>query len=360
MRRYHLLKIILTVLLLCGLITLFAEFLPISPAIYSRHTAGDVLMAAVSTEQQPVAQNAMVLKRQIFEPAEASRHTNDEAQPKPYTIAWISDTQHYSSGSPDTFLTMTRYIKENSGALNIGYVVHTGDIVSDGTSVRQWENAKRAMDELKFIPHGVLAGNHDVGSKINYSNFCKYFGEEQFAGNSYYGGSMLNNRNHFDLLTLGNTQYIFVYLGYQPEEESIAWANTVFKNYADRVGVLCVHDYINTDSSLRGMGKILREQVVMPNPNVFMVLCGHRYTEDCLMEEFDDNGDGSPDRTVYQCIANYQNLENGGNGYIRFIRVDEARKTLQFYTYSPLLDAYRSIPEKAKNQSAVLPVPWTA
>lgn len=357
---YSLLKITLTVVMLCGLLAgcVAPQHFPNA---YAQNTPNASDGDPGTTPQLSASENVLRLGK--YQPLGYSgrvRQTHVAEQPKAYTIAWISDTQHYSSGSPDTFLTMTRYLKENLEELNLAYVVHTGDIVSDGTSTRQWENAKRAMDELKAIPHGVLAGNHDVGSKINYSNFCKYFGAEQFDSEPYYGGSMLDNRNHYDLLTLGSTEYVFVYLGYQPGEESIAWANSVFSGFPERIGVLCVHDYINTDSSLRGMGKMLREQVVKPNSNVYMVLCGHRYTEDCLIEQFDDDGDGGADRTVYQCIANYQNLDNGGNGYIRFIRIDEAKETMQFYTYSPQLGKYRAIPEKAKNQNPVLPVPWAA
>lgn len=354
----NLLKITMAVLLLCSFFAGCAA--QQSPAIpIAQNTQSGSI--PTTPPQQPAPERILQFsKRQPLGLAGTTAQTYAAEQPKAYTIAWISDTQHYSSGAPDTFLAMTRYLKENREELNIGYVVHTGDIVSDGTSTRQWENAKRAMNELSGIPYGVLAGNHDVGSKINYKSFQKYFGEEQFSVEPYYGGSMLDNRNHYDLLTLGETEFVFVYLGYQPGDQSIAWANSVFQTYADRVGVLCVHDYINTDSSLRGMGKQLREQVVQPNPNVYMVLCGHRYTEDCLIDTFDDDGDGTPDRSVYQCIANYQNLDNGGNGYIRFMRIDEAKGTIRFYTYSPLLGKYRAIPEKAKNQKDVLPIPWVA
>ncbi len=349
----NLLKITLAVLLLCSFFAGCAA--QQSPAILN---AQNIPEAA----PQPSAPGSILQysKRQPLGSAGTTAQTYAMEQPQAYTIAWITDTQHYSSGAPNTFLTMTRYLKENREVLNLGYVVHTGDIVSDGTSTRQWENAKRAMNELSGIPHGVLAGNHDVGGKLNYKNFQKYFGEEQFSAEPYYGGSMLDNRNHYDLLTLGNTEFVFVYLSYQPGDQSIAWANSVFQTYAERVGVLCVHNYINTDSSLLGMGKQLREQVVKTNPNVYVVLCGHRYTQDCLVDTFDDDGDGAPDRTVYQCIANYQNLDNGGNGYIRFMHIDEAEGTMQFYTYSPLLGKYRAIPEKAKNQNDVLPIPWAA
>lgn len=276
-----------------------------------------------------------------------------------YTIAWISDTQHYSKYFPETFLTMTRYLKEKQQELNLGYVVHTGDLVASQTDVKQWANAKRAMDELSSIPNGVLAGNHDVGQSFDYTNYYTYFGKKAFDQYEYYGESLLNNRCHYDLITMGSTDYVFVYLGYQPGEDSIRFANQVFAKYPDRVGILCVHEYLGSHSTLRAIGRTLQEKVVKPNPNVYLVLCGHRYNEDCVPVTFDDDRDGKVDRTVYQCIANYQEIDKkGGSGYMRFLEIDEGKGTIRFYTYSPLLDRYRSAPETATNKEAVMPIPW--
>lgn len=281
------------------------------------------------------------------------------ASGKPYTIAWLSDTQHYSSSHPETFTAMTSYLFKKQQSLNLGYVVHTGDIVSTANSEKQWNNAKQAMNLLGGIPYGMLAGNHDVGKKVGYKNYSKYFGQQQLSLKAYYGGTLADDRGHYDLLTLGSTQYLFVYLGYQPGEEAISWANEVFQKYPDRVGILCAHAYLDSRSNLVGIGKLLQQRVVRPNPNVYMVLCGHRYTEDCVPVSFDDDGDGQDDRTVYQCIANYQNIDKqGGSGYIRFMEIDESKGTIRFYTYSPLLLSYRSAPEKAANKSDTLPIPW--
>lgn len=276
-----------------------------------------------------------------------------------YTIAWISDTQHYSAYFSETFLTMTRYLKEKQQELNLGYVVHTGDLVASQTDVKQWANAKRAMDELSSIPHGVLAGNHDVGESFDYTNYYAYFGEKAFSQYEYYGESLLNNRCHYDLITMGNTNYVFVYLGYQPREASIRFANEVFAKHADRVGVLCVHEYLGSHSTLRAIGQTLYEKVVKPNSNVYLVLGGHRYNEDCVPVTFDDNQDGKADRTVYQCIANYQEIDKkGGSGYMRFLEIDEEKGTIRFYTYTPLLDRYRPIPQNSITQKTTLPIPW--
>ena len=304
--------------------------------------------------------------QQSMEATPPARQTASATEPAPtpsvrpnvsYTIAWISDTQHYSADYPDTFLAMTRYLRGQQGALGIGYIIHTGDIVSISGNEKEWERAREAMDEIAAIPNGVLAGNHDRIRK-GYSNYLKYFGESFYQGKPWYGGNDGENVNHYDLITMGQTSFVFVYLSYEPDSEAISWANRIFKSYPDRVGVLCTHDYLDGSSNLGANGKKLQQKIVRPNSNVYLVFCGHRYTEDEVPVRFDDNGDGVSDRTVYQCIANYQSLDLGGSGYIRFLAFDETAGSIRFYTYSPLLNAYGAPPEQATCKTDSLLIPW--
>ena len=275
-----------------------------------------------------------------------------------YTIAWMSDTQRYSRDYPQIFLGMTRFLRENREQLNLGYVVHTGDIVSNAKKTPQWENARAAMDELKDIPHGVLAGNHDRRSATNYKDYSQYFGEQAFSDYPYYGGSWLDNQGHYDLITLGSTDFIFVYLSYHPDDEAVAWAGEAFARYPERVGVLCVHDYLNANTTLSSTGKKLNREVVAKNPNVYLVLSGHRHHEDMLVDYFDDTGDGVAERIVYQMIANYQGLNRGGEGFIRFLQIDEEAGLIRLFTYSPVIDEFRAPPKTAKNPAAEIKIPW--
>lgn len=276
-----------------------------------------------------------------------------QANAAKYTIAWISDTQRYSASYKETFPVMTKYLRDERTRLNLGYVAMTGDIVKNGANGAQWQTAKAALDLLDPVPYGVLAGNHDRNGRSVYTNYTANFGEGEFSAKAYYGGSYKDNVGHYDLIRMGSTDFIFVYMSYQPDAAMIEWANSVFQKYPGRVGALCVHDYFDSSARLGGMGKTLQREVVAANKNVYMVLCGHRYTTACVPASFDDDGDGAKERTVYQCIANYQTLERGGQGYIRFIEIDEARAKLRFYTYSPLLGAFR---KTSKDEE--LPLPW--
>ena len=172
-----------------------------------------------------------------------------------YTIAWMSDTQHYSNRFPDIFYAMTAYLRDAEKELNLKYVAHTGDLINNYGSERQWENAVRAMASIANIPAGVCAGNHDVKhDDALYDNFSRYFGEKQSDYRECYGGSFQDNRGHYDLIDAGSTRYLFIYMGYHVEQDGIEWIKSVLEQYPDRVAVLCTHAYFDTDLTLLADG----------------------------------------------------------------------------------------------------------
>jgi DNA repair exonuclease len=169
-----------------------------------------------------------------------------------YTIAWISDPQHYSEKFPDSYYAMTAFLRDHAEEMNLTYIIHTGDFVNHPDSDAEWAVADTAQKMIDGIPNGVLAGNHDVLDPVGYTAFCRYFGENRYKNNPWYGGSFENNRGHYDLITVGETAYVFVYMGFGPDANAIRWAKDVFDRYPDRVGVLCLHDYLHqTAEALR-------------------------------------------------------------------------------------------------------------
>lgn len=261
-----------------------------------------------------------------------------------YTLAWISDTQHYSNRFPDIYHRMTEFLYANRERLNLKYVIHTGDIASWADREGDYSIAAHAMDALGDIPYGVLPGNHDATARddrttLHYENYIKYFGAAAIKPHALTADVYLDNIGHVDLLSAGGTDYAFVYMGWPVDEAGVAFINSMFKKYADRVGVLCVHDYFNNDLSYTEQGQMLFDSVVRQNDNLYMVLCGHRYNSRTVPIDV-QNEDGSA-RTVLQCITNYQSAgQEGGSGYIRFIQVDEENECIRMINYSPLLDDY--------------------
>ena len=78
--------------------------------------------------------------------------------------------------------------------------------------------------------------------------------------------------------------------------------------------------------------------MVAKNANVFAVLNGHYHGSVYETAEFDDDGDGVNDRTVYQICTDYQAAPGGGNEYIKFLFFDLDNKKIYMNSYSPYLD----------------------
>lgn len=291
------------------------------------------------------------------------------------TVAWMSDTQHYANHQakdyvPDIYPVMTGFLRDKAEEMHLVYVVHTGDLVHVNKSEANWKVAREAMDMLDGIPNGVLAGNHDMDrNKSDYKNYWKYFGEKQYKDQACYGESYNNNLGHYDLITICGRDYIFVYMSYQPDAKAIQFIVKSFQKYPDRAGILCLHEFITTEGTLSPDGRKLREQVVAKCPNVYLVLCGHRYGLYTLEDAFDDDGDGVKERTVYEIMMNYQAAgKEGGGGYLRLMQFDEENHEIRCINYSPYLDDYDWLDDPShretryemdeKSESFTLKMPW--
>ena len=251
-----------------------------------------------------------------------------------YTFAWISDPQHYSARYPFLYSSMTAYLNNRKQALNLQYVVCTGDLVNDYDDERQWEVADASFHTLKNIPYGVLAGNHDfrVGAEDGSALYKKYFGSRRFEDFACYADSFEDNRGHVDLIDAGETKFVFVYMSYRLDDAAIDYMIKSLEAYPDRLGVLCLHDYVDGDMELTRDGRRVFERVLPLAPNLRYVLCGHEYGVG-LREDTVQNGDGTS-RTVYTMLQNYQAASRGGEGYFRLLYVDEKADTITVRTYS--------------------------
>ena len=262
-----------------------------------------------------------------------------------FCFAWETDTQYYVSSMQYHNLQMNQWIVDNAEAMKIKYVIHTGDLVDDYDMIYQWENADEALKILDEagMPYGVLAGNHDVAAGVGATeNYQTYFGEDRFVSQETYGGSYQNNLGHYDLISENGQDFILVYMSWNVYKEEINWVNEVLAQYSDRKAILLFHPYTyvkkNNDSFLDTFGKLLQEEVVAKNANVFAVLNGHYHGSVYETAEFDDDGDGVNDRTVYQICTDYQAAPGGGNEYIKFLFFDLDNNKIYMNSYSPYLD----------------------
>lgn len=288
------------------------------------------------------------------------------------TMIWSTDPQHYTKFEDlhEYYYTIYQYAAKEYVAGNVGYIFTTGDLVDDvpGTvqAPYQWGIADRAMSYVEAVgmPNGLVSGNHDVktfnaldysagDATVDYSLFEQTFPASRYEQERWYGGSLNNNISHYDLITVGNVDFIVLFLGYGVEatDETIAWANHVLKTYAHRTAIVATHEYLDAQNAeYANRGQLIYNTIVDPNPNVKMVVCGHDDGSVCRETVASDG------RVVYELLADYQFVEAEepsfyanehwigkvpgccGDGYIRLLTVNG--DTLSSITYSPVTGRY--------------------
>lgn len=291
--------------------------------------------------------------------------TNDLVTNGGDTLMWVTDTQHYTKFDDlnEMLYNMMEYCVQRYNSGRAAYFLHTGDLVDDnivGTADRnlvtkEWQIASRAhkIIEDANMPNGVVTGNHDTSSSLQtltYEDYGKYFGQDRFNQKPWYGGSLNNNASHYDLVTIADIDFMFVYLGYgvEGDADTIGWANNVIQRYPHRNVVLATHDYLaynngNGSASPTSRYNEIFNQIIVPNDNVIMVLCGH------------DNGAfnrsvnvPNSSRVVHEILSDYQFVDLdpdpskhkigsvtgcSGSGFLRELRF--TKQGMFASTYSP-------------------------
>ena len=235
---------------------------------------------------------------------------------------WSSDTQYLPVAAFTDihymYPALMEYMADEYDKGNYAYFIHTGDIVDDAPSygesaVKQWELSSEAFKILdeRNIPYGVSAGNHDVGTdlkSLDYSLFSKHFGNHRFNDKLYFGGSLNDNECHYDLISVGEFDFIILYLGFGVEAtpQTIKWANKVLKTYKHRNAIIATHSYLSSSGVLEDSTQALQiyDEIVVPNENVKFVFSGHDTGNARLKQEIGD-------RVVHAILNCYQRVEKG-------------------------------------------------
>ncbi|MFZ2175437.1 MAG: metallophosphoesterase [Rhodococcus sp. (in: high G+C Gram-positive bacteria)] len=296
------------------------------------------------------------------------------ANPRGYDFAiqHITDTQYIARDRPEVFDAMTRWTADNADERKIAYAMHTGDLVQswirpgapDTRARPEFEVADKAMAILEEagIPYGVLPGNHDnlwnVGGRLvpgehekNHALYNEFFGPQRFRNKPHWGESVTatDNSAHYDLLDIAGAKFLMLYIGYNPPEHVLRWAEAVLEDHSDRNVMIGSHYYLDEDGSLRmsGFGDIggsagqqIWNRLVVPFDTVFLVLAGHVDGQTTVT----DRKVGDTDRKVVELLANYQNFTTDGlreTGFQRLLQFDLDGGTLAVTTHSPALGSFR-------------------
>ncbi|MFJ4846336.1 metallophosphoesterase [Streptomyces sp. NPDC088733] len=327
---------------------------------------------------------------------------NTFADPDSYdfSIVHYTDTQYLSEGAVEqetaeeravwekAYGDVSRWIADNKDKRKIAYVAHTGDLIENNIRKPADEATQRQVTgELEVsskqqkilddagVPNGVIAGNHDNQSGTENGPgaiYNKYYGPDRYQAlskgweHAEYGGPWRegDNQNHYDLFSAGGLDFVVVGLSYGVTREEAEWADSIFKRFPDRNGILLSHDYLAPSSNPNGRGapfsapdgSMLYKTVVQDNPNVFLILAGHEHGVGTNIKP----RVGEVAHDVVELLADYQfytvsadrlglteiggykpddQLQFGAS-FFRMLQFDVKRSQLTVDTYSPLLDEF--------------------
>lgn len=321
-----------------------------------------------------------------------------------WTMLVFPDTQNYAKYGKNqgNFDRMCRWVAENREAWKIRLALHEGDIVEqndiavgggqgggDQDSTSQWKSARRSLDLIRDqLPIVMATGNHDYGPRSaenRNSQFPKYFPLDwnRHTLPQAKGGILIETApNAFGEQTLENAAYeykppfgrpiLLVSLEWAPRKAAVDWARAVFARprYANHLGILLTHCFLNDNNLRDGQGENLRGKPGNPHwyrtgkggdthdgedlwnalvkdaPQIQMVFSGH-----VMGAHVGYRADkATAGHTVHQMLFNAQGLGggsyekgNGGDGWMRLVTFEPDGKTVSVRTFSPLkLDAGKS------------------
>jgi hypothetical protein len=292
-----------------------------------------------------------------------------KATSEDFTIIHWSDPQHYAEKYPATYKRLTNWIRNKQDSLNIKFVSLSGDCVQHADKTIEWDRANTALGTLESaipnifpngIPYGISPGNYDQypqNSPAGTNNYNSYFGISRFQGRSYYGGNFngIDNDNHYTLFRAGGMNFIMIFLEYDdnPNPAVLSWADNLLSSFSSYKAIIVSHHIMNVgqQASFGNQGRAIYE-ALKENPNLFLMLGGHEHGEGKRVDIYNGNA-------VHTLLANYQDLHNGGDGWIRILKFSPGENEIHVQTYSPILNRFGKDPTmEANTTSAEFVLNW--
>lgn len=304
-----------------------------------------------------------VLTDQIIHGSCANPPASVPLDEEPFTLVVLPDTQKYTRFNPEIFQAQTRWIAENVEKEKIAFVMHVGDIVDKNTRA-EWERARAAMSVLDdVVPYQIVPGNHDMGSagfdtsadKRDTSLYNEYFPDSKFRTKLHFGatrklGTMDNSYQYF---RAAEADWLVLALEFAPRQDVIDWANGVIADHPNHRVIVVTHSYLRPSDELEegniaayGVGddgdgphdgQQVWTELASRHKNVLMVLSGHAKGDGAGRRV----GEGIHGNKVYEMMANYQHFENGGNGFLRLLKVDVESGKIEVKTFSPHVNTFK-------------------
>ncbi len=265
------------------------------------------------------------------------------------TFAWTTDTQYYIEKDWDTgHRDIQFYMEEQFDQIaadylagDIAYMVNTGDTVNTMNEEQEYVVAQQIYQRIydTGLPNGILPGNHEVWHP-DFRMWQKYFGEKYYGGCAWYGGGLNDNINHYDLITIGGRDFIFLYIGWTDETSTatIKWANRVLSTYRNRTAVVCFHGYLTPQAEFLTQyvnAESFWNAYLQDNENVRLILCGH---EPGVARRTRAAYDGRNVTELLQCYqmdpVMWYRWRDGGSGLFRYMTVGDGTITSRCFSAS--------------------------
>lgn len=303
-----------------------------------------------------------------------------------FMVAIIPDTQVYAERFPETFERHMRWLAERAAEYNIVFVSHVGDVVQRGDRANEWVAANAAYAWLRDIglPHGLAIGSHDFSDPARYAGpiapcddvvgpscttqaFIEHFGAQHYADAPWYGGQSPTGRSSYQLIEASGMQLLFLHLMHDTPQEELDWAGEVLDAHPGTLVHLTTHRYmfdyrltailpppLNLVQAGRFNALVYRlgdqgqsipnavpaealfTDFVRQHPNIFAVHCGH---VDAELRIQNNNVAGLP---VYQALVDFQDMADGGGGWLRLLHFKPSADVIDVYTVSTETGALRA------------------
>lgn len=299
----------------------------------------------------------------------------------PFSVVVVPDTQNYSYGPIELLDAQLRWVRDSRAALGTAFVIQVGDLVSEWTIPRHWNNVSNSFAILDDagVPNTVVPGNHefdnatgDLGPYNSYFPPSRYSGASWSTATTRYGGYLgqdqfgpdpidRGNGDSYALFTAGGRDFLVLNLEWEAPQYALDWAGRVLDAYPGRSVILATHSFMSVNGTRRTTAQrpggtsqtALWESFVRTRCEIDLVVAGHEHQGDLgEAHRVDTNACGEP---VPQMLTDYQARANGGDGWLRYYTFDPAANTMRATTYSPTLDRY----ETDGNSSFTLPFELT-
>jgi hypothetical protein len=291
-----------------------------------------------------------------------------------FSIILLPDIQHYTSSYPEMIYKQMDWIVENKDPLNIQYVIQLGDLTNNNKEYA-WEVASKSFKilENKGIPYSIVYGDNDMKNPDkNYYDgtrhteyLHKYFPVSRFEKQSawwsggFYEPSVIDN--YYCLFNYKDYRFLIMNLELAPRSAVLKWADTIIAQNASRKVILVTHDYLDRngdrlndlksfglngrdkDDKLKGNNAdAIFKKLVVKNPNIILVLCGHKQGEFQKEVKIKKSEDSGKSRKVFEILSDFQDEkikgtdEKSGKGLLRVLKFYPEKNEIGITTLSAL------------------------